>query len=131
MATAAELKALAERNLRRYVAGDPELETEHIDDLLAQFSLADSSGLPPADVDWTPTYDLHGAAAEAFSWKMAQVSGDVMYTVAGESIHAEQALEHFEKMWRFHIGRSKPYSEKVRTVRAASSSIFDAYNAAV
>lgn len=55
-------------------ATEPTLSADEISTLLGLCAVADSSGLPPTDASWTPTYELNRGAAEGWRWKAAKVA---------------------------------------------------------
>lgn len=65
-----------QQKLKKLTAWDiePALTEDEIDELLASSSLEDRSGRAPGDEDWTPTYDLNAAAAEAWLIKAGRAS---------------------------------------------------------
>lgn len=58
--------------------------------------------------DWTPTYDLHAAAAMIWEEKAAIVSGNVNFEADGASYSDSQTFEQAMKMVRFHMSRRNP-----------------------
>ena len=53
---------------------EPQLSDLEIDELLAQSSLADKAGNPPASEDWIPTYDVNAAAAAGWLIKAGRAA---------------------------------------------------------
>ena len=66
----------AKDKLKKMTAWDtaPALAEAELDELLVQTSLADTDGLAPDDVDWSPTYDINAAAAAGWLIKAGRAS---------------------------------------------------------
>src|SRR5258706_5204534 len=53
---------------------EPTLSDDDLNGLRAGAAMQDAAGLAPDDEDWTPTYDLNAAAAEAWMVKAGAAS---------------------------------------------------------
>lgn len=82
----------ARASLERMVAAEahPLLTDADLDELLAAAQITDSDGLDPTDDDWTPTWDLHGAAADGWERKAGLVAGDYDFGEDGQRFDRSQ-----------------------------------------
>ena len=62
---------------------EPALTEDELGDTLAAFALEDANGLAPINEEWTPTYDLNSAAAQAWLIKSARAAAMVDEPTAG------------------------------------------------
>lgn len=62
---------------------EPALTEDELGDTLAAFALEDANGLAPINEEWTPTYDLNAAAAQAWLIKSARAAATVDEPTAG------------------------------------------------
>ncbi|MBK8305438.1 MAG: hypothetical protein WBC19_13410 [Pyrinomonadaceae bacterium] len=62
---------------------EPTLTEDDLDELLAVAALKDADGLTPEEAEWTPTYDLNTAAAQAWLIKAARAAAMVDTPEAG------------------------------------------------
>ncbi len=62
---------------------EPALTEDELGDTLAAFALEDANGLAPINEEWTPTYDLNAAAAQAWLIKSARAAAMVDEPTAG------------------------------------------------
>lgn len=64
----------AEMSLFRKWVAEPSLDNyddDTLTDIVESFPMDDVDGNPPSDADWTPTYDMHRAAASVWDAKAA------------------------------------------------------------
>jgi hypothetical protein len=66
-----------------------------------------------ANTDWTPTYDLHAAAADIWEEKAATVSHRVDFNADGGSYSVSQQYEQYMKQCRYHRARRMPSTAKM------------------
>jgi hypothetical protein len=78
----------------------PAITDSEIEDLLAAHATADTGGLPPGNVAWTPTYDLNAAAAAGWLIKAARAAAMVEVDPPGSGIYTSQVFENCRKMAR-------------------------------
>ena len=71
--------------LKQLTAWDvaPELAEEELEECLAGVALEDLNGFAPINEEWTPTYDLNAAAAQAWLIKAARAAATVDEPTAG------------------------------------------------
>ena len=62
---------------------EPVLTEAELEETLAAFALEDSGGLSPLNEEWTPTYNLNAAIAEAWQIKAARAAATVDEPTAG------------------------------------------------
>lgn len=90
--------------LKLYTAwqAEPQLSEPELEVLLERFAIADPDGLPPGDTNWTPTYNLNGAAAEGWRWKAARASELHSSDLDGDRMSADQVFEHCMRMVKLY-----------------------------
>ena len=71
--------------LKQLTAWDiaPELTEEDLESTLASAALQDIVGLEPTHEEWSPTYDINAAAAQAWLIKAARAAATVDEPTAG------------------------------------------------
>lgn len=71
--------------LKQLTAWDtvPELTEDDLEECLAGVALEDANGFAPINEEWTPTYDLNAAAAQAWLIKAARAAATVDEPTAG------------------------------------------------
>jgi len=71
--------------LKQLTAWDavPELTEDDLEECLAGVALEDFNGFAPVNEEWTPTYDLNAAAAQAWLIKAARAAATVDEPTAG------------------------------------------------
>lgn len=71
--------------LKQLTAWDvaPELAEDELEECLAGVALEDANGFAPINEEWTPTYDLNAAAAQAWLIKAARAVTMVDEPTAG------------------------------------------------
>lgn len=79
---------------------EPVLTETEVEDILGNASVADAEGNAPANDDWTPTYDINKAAAEAWLIKAARASALTEIDPPGSGILTSQVFENCMKMSR-------------------------------
>jgi len=66
-----------------------------------------------ANADWTPTYDLHAAAADVWEEKAAGVADKFDFSANGGSYTQSQQYEQRMKMCRFYRSRRMPSTARM------------------
>lgn len=79
---------------------EPVLTETEVEDILGNASVADSEGNEPSNDDWTPTYDINKAAAEAWLIKAARASALTEIDPPESGIVTSQIFENCMKMSR-------------------------------
>ena len=79
---------------------EPILTETEVEDVLGNASVADSEGNAPANDDWTPTYDINKAAAEAWLIKAARASALTEIDPPESGIVTSQVFENCMKLSR-------------------------------
>jgi hypothetical protein len=72
---------------------------------IERFSLMDSDGNDPTEIDWIPTYDLNAAAAEIWQEKAGMLAANYDVTVDTSTFNRSQAYENAQKMARHYAAR--------------------------
>ena len=117
--------------LRRMVA-EPTTTTYSDADItayIAQYPHIDEFGEQPLDAyglanaDWTPTYDLNGAAADVWEEKAALVIGKFDFSANGGSYSQSQQYDQYMKQVRFYRSRRMPST--VMLVKHPQETAFD------
>ena len=82
--------------LKKLTAWDtePALTDTEIDELLANASTMDAAGFSPADLLWTPTYDLNGAVATGWLIKAGRASSLVEVDPPGSGIVTSKVFDN-------------------------------------
>lgn len=93
---------------QRMVAADsePQLSSDECGAILELFAVSDKDGNLPSAPEWTPTYRLNAAAAEAWRWKAAKASELVSIDLDGERMSSNQVFDQCERMIR-HYSRKQ------------------------
>src|SRR6476619_6768368 len=81
---------------------EPALTDGEIDELLIPCCLKDKEGLPPTDPSWTPTYDLHTAAADGWLIKAARAAAMVEIDPPGSGIMTSKVFDNCRTMARIY-----------------------------
>jgi hypothetical protein len=94
----------AKDTLKKMTAWDvePALTDGEIDELLLPCCLKDKTGLPPTDPEWTPTYDLHTAAADGWLIKAARAAAMVEIDPPGSGIMTSKVFDNCRAMARIY-----------------------------
>lgn len=82
---------------------EPALTEEELGDTLAEFALRDANGLAPINEEWTPTYDLNSAAAQAWLIKSARAAATVDEPTAG--VVTSKVFDNCRHMARMYAGK--------------------------
>jgi hypothetical protein len=97
--------------LKQLTAWDtaPELTEDDLEECLATVALVDANGLAPINEEWTPTYDLNAAAAQAWLIKSARAAATVDEPTAG--VVTSKVFDNCREMARlFNAKRAKAVS---------------------
>jgi hypothetical protein len=86
---------------------EPALTETEIGEILAAAAIADEDGLPPADENWKPTYDMNKAAANAWLVKAARASALTEEDPPGSGIYTSKVFENCRAMARIYAGRTR------------------------
>jgi hypothetical protein len=99
----------AKDKLKRMTAWDvgPTLLDGEIDELLVPASMTDTSGLPPDDIGWTPTYDLNAAAADGWLIKAARAAALVEVDPPGSGLFTSKVFENCRAMARIYRAKCR------------------------
>lgn len=86
--------------LSRYTAAasEPQLSSDELTDILAEFARADASGALPSDPEWVPTYNFRAAVRRGWKLKMAKAAELQSTDLDGDRMSANQIFEHCERM---------------------------------
>jgi len=100
MAVTPSVTAIAQ--LRRLTAAtvDPKLTDEDLADALRMYAVADGDGVAPdSEVGsaWVETYDMAGAAMEAWTWKKGMASHLVNFNADGSQASMSDISEHIQE----------------------------------
>lgn len=93
--------------LKQLTAWDiaPELTEDELEESLAAASLADITGLDPTNEEWTPTYDLNAAAAQAWLIKAARAASLTDEPTSG--VVTSRIFENCRAMARIYAGKRR------------------------
>lgn len=101
--TQAEAKALLQT--LSATTCDPVLSDEEVERVLAKWRVGDRFGLTPVDTGYTPTWDLNGAAAEAWRIKAGKAASDASFSADGASYARKEVIENCRQMARDYEAR--------------------------
>ncbi len=107
-------RALVKKDLTTMTAAnvEPTISDEGLERLLNLAQRQDGTGKYPADVGWSPTFDIDAAAAEGCVWKAAASMHQVYFTSPSLGQYNQQQMyNHFMKqaeMYRARISYSVP-----------------------
>ena len=82
---------------------EPTLTDDELGDTLAAFAIEDANGLAPINEEWTPTYDLNAAAAQAWLIKSARAAATVDEPTAG--VVTSKVFDNCRAMARMYAGK--------------------------
>ncbi|MBK6750895.1 MAG: hypothetical protein IPG67_13055 [Acidobacteria bacterium] len=82
---------------------EPALTEVELGDTLAAFALEEANGLAPVNEEWTPTYDLNAAAAQAWLIKSARAAATVDEPTAG--VVTSKVFDNCRIMARMYAGK--------------------------
>lgn len=85
---------------------EPVLTETEVEDILGNAAVADSEGNAPSNDDWTPTYGINKAAAEAWLIKAARASALTEIDPPESGIVTSQVFDNCMKMSREFKGKS-------------------------
>ncbi len=94
-------------------ASEPVLTEDELTATLATFAREDLSGLAPVNEEWTPTYDLNAAAAQAWLIKAARASTLTEVDPPGSGIVSSKIFDNCRAMARIY-GAKKRTSVSIR-----------------
>ncbi len=91
--------------LKQLTAWDvvPELTEEELEECLACVALEDANGFAPINEEWTPTYDINAAAAQAWLIKAGRAAATVDEPTAG--IVTSKVFDNCRAMAKMFAGR--------------------------
>lgn len=91
--------------LKQLTAWDiaPELTEDDLEECLAKVALEDFNGFAPINEEWTPTYDLNAAAAQAWLIKAARAAATVDEPTAG--VVTSKVFDNCRIMAKMYIGK--------------------------
>jgi len=84
---------------------DPALTEDELEDLLEAAGLTDGEGFAPSHEDWTPTYDINKAAAEAWLIKAARAASLVEVDPPESGIVTSKVFDNCRQMARIYSSR--------------------------
>ena len=84
---------------------EPTLTEDDLDELLAAAALQDIHGLAPANEEWTPTYDLNGAAVAGWLTKAGRAAATVDEPTAG--VVTSKLFDNCRAMARVYAAKRK------------------------
>jgi hypothetical protein len=95
--------------LKKMTAWDvePTLSEAEVEELLTPASRADTNGLPPSDVGWTPTYDLNAAAADGWLIKAGRAAALVEIDPPGSGILTSKVFDNCRAMARIYRAKCR------------------------
>lgn len=91
----------------------------HMDEFGESATLDDGT----ANDDWTPTYDLHAAAADVWEEKAAAAASKFNFKVDGGDYAMSNQYEQYMKMARHHRSRRMPSSMRMRQFPVEDDSV--------
>jgi len=84
---------------------EPTLTEPELEDILATAALEDAAGLAPLNEEWSPTYDLNAAVAQAWLIKAARAAATVDEPTAGTV--TSKIFDNCRAMARIYSARRK------------------------
>lgn len=98
-----------------------------IAEYIERYPLRDSDGNLPDSSDWTPTYDLHAAAADIWDEKAAARMDKYDFSADGGNYHRNQAYEAAMEKAKWHRVRSsaKAFTAIKTPDEPASDSVYE------
>lgn len=82
---------------------EPTLTEPELEDILATAALEDAAGLAPLNEEWSPTYDLNAAVANAWLIKAARSAATVDEPTAGTV--TSKIFDNCRAMARIYAGK--------------------------
>lgn len=87
---------------------EPALSEDDLDEVLAAAAIADANGLAPLHEEWTPTYDLFTAAAQAWLIKAGRAAASVDEPSSG--VVTSKVFDNCRAMARIYAAKCKAIS---------------------
>ena len=84
---------------------EPALTEDEVEDLLESAGIADADGFGPNDEEWTPTYDLNKAAADAWLIKAARAAATFEVDPPESGIVTSKVFDNCRRMASIYIGK--------------------------
>jgi hypothetical protein len=84
---------------------EPSLTETELEDVLAGVALEDAVGLAPLHEEWTPTYDINAAAAQAWLLKAAKAASLTDEPTAGAV--TSKIFDNCRAMARIYAGKRR------------------------
>jgi len=85
---------------------DPVLTSADLDILVADCREVDKYQVWPTDTNWTPTYNVNRAIAQAWLLKASRVSPRYLFMSGGKMFSRQQYYDHCMKQYKVYIGKS-------------------------
>jgi hypothetical protein len=86
----------------------PALSPEELADCLLRAAVPDNSNNYVNDDDWTPSYDINRAAANAWRLKAAKLATDYTITIEGRELQRGQMIDNALKMASEYDTKAQP-----------------------
>src|SRR5687767_14466790 len=84
---------------------DPPLTEDELEAILESVGVVDSEGYGPSEEDWSPTYDVNKAAADAWLIKAARAATLVEVDPPGSGIVTSKVFDNCRRMARMYSSR--------------------------
>lgn len=84
---------------------EPTLTEDELEELLEAAGLIDGDGFAPGEEDWTPTYDINKAAADAWLIKAARAASLVEVDPPESGIVTSKVFDNCRTMARIYSAR--------------------------
>jgi len=92
---------------------EPTLTEAELNTALAKAALPDAAGVAPLAPDWSATYDVNSAAAEAWIIKAGRASATVEVDPPGSGVFTSKVFDNCRKMARIYAGKRNSSSVTV------------------
>lgn len=89
---------------------EPVLTSFEIEGILGRFAMVDAQGREADDLEWSPVYDLNGAAAMAWLIKSGKLAQEMQTTTFSGG--NPTAVQSYHQKYEHCVGMSKLYANK-------------------
>lgn len=112
------------RRMTNLAADDATYTDAVLIEYMEQYPVADENLREPDHSLWIGTYDLHAAASEIWSEKLAALESSAFdFTADGATFNRSQLVTHMRNMISYHASRVTAQSATLRTLNAVTSDI--------
>lgn len=87
---------------------EPVLASADLDILVEKAKVSDQFGIWPTDPNWTESYDVNYAVAQAWLLKASRLPNRYLFMSGGKMLSRNQYYEHCMELYRTYLKKSGP-----------------------